>query len=95
MIVIFNWPHYDPSMSTLAEEIEHELQTLEPETAQHFERVLRDMLTLVKARHQPAATGSESLGDRLVNDPAIGTWPKELDGDAHVAALRAEWEDRS
>ena len=82
-------------MSTLAEEIEHELRTLEPETARHFERVLRDMLTLVKARQQPVANGSVSLADRIVKHPAIATWPKGLDGDAHVAALRGEWEDRS
>ena len=77
-------------MSTLTEEIEHELRTLEPETARHFERVLRDMLTLVKARQQPVASGGGSLADRLANHPAIGTWPKGLDGDAYVAALRGE-----
>ncbi len=40
-------------MSTLALEIEQELQTLEPESALHFERAVREMLLLAKRKaHQ-------------------------------------------
>ena len=51
-------------MSTLALEIDRELQTLEPETAQHFERAVREMLMLVKRRSQPVSSNGPSLSPR-------------------------------
>jgi hypothetical protein len=81
-------------MSSLASEIEEELQYLEPETARQFERVVRDMLHLVKTQHAPKEKTTTTLADRLRHHPALGTWPPELDPDAHVDALRQEWEDR-
>lgn len=79
-------------MSTLTAEIEKELRALEPETARQFEKVVRDMLQLLKsnATHHPETT--TSLSERLLNHSAIGTWPANLDPDTHVQTLGKEWE---
>ena len=81
-------------MGTLASEIEEELQSLEPEMARQFERVVRDMLHLVKIQQAPKAGTPMTLADRLRHHPALGTWPVGLNPDAHVDSLRQEWEDR-
>jgi hypothetical protein len=43
-------------MSTLAVEIEKELNSLDPDAAFHFERAVREILSLIKARQKPPAT---------------------------------------
>ena len=77
-------------MNALTADIERELHGMDQESARSFERMVRQMLHHVKAR--AVQKTSLPLGERLKNHPAIGTWPKNLDPDAHVAALRAEWE---
>jgi hypothetical protein len=76
-------------MSTLALEIEKELGCLEPESARHFERAVREMLLMAKAnqsRQTPVP-----FGERIVGHPAIGTWPAALDVDIHLTNVRREW----
>ena len=78
-------------MSTLALEIEKELDSLEPESARRFERAVREMLLRAKAgwtQKKPAP-----FGERIARHPAIGTWPASLDADRHLQELRHEWEN--
>ncbi len=78
------------AMNTLAADIERELRHMDRESARSFERAVRQMLLLMKTR-TVKSTGLP-LGERIKNHPAIGTWPKNLDPDTHIATLRAEWE---
>lgn len=77
-------------MSTLALEIEKEMGSLEPESARHFERAVREMLLMAKAS-QPRKTPLP-FSERIVRHPAIGTWPSALDADSHLTNVRNEWE---
>jgi hypothetical protein len=60
-------------MSTLALELGAELETLDPEDAQHIQRALREMIQLVKrktkvvAPAKPYVTEGEPLGLKVGN----------------------------
>jgi hypothetical protein len=77
-------------MSTLALEIEKELSSLEPESARHFERAVREILLMAKSSHLRQTPVPFSA--RIARHPAIGTWPADLDVDRHLTGLRNEWE---
>ena len=77
-------------MTALATDIDRELNAMDQDSAQRFERAVRHMLLLMKNRS--ANRTRSPLPERIANHPAIGTWPKDLDPDSHIAAVRAEWE---
>ena len=78
-------------MTDLAVDIDRELQEMDRESARRFESAVRHMLALIKGR---SSNGKKllPLAERIANHPAIGSWPKHVNPDAHIAALRDEWE---
>ena len=76
-------------MNAIALEIDHELKTLDEESARHFALAVRALLRLAKARQNKLPR--VPFSQRIVTDAAIGTWPAGRDVDQHIAALREEW----
>ena len=69
--------------------LEEEIASLDPATARQFKETVFAMLQIVKA--QNPREYRRSFSERIVNHPAIGTWPATLDVDRHIESLRDEW----
>ena len=71
-------------------DLDHELETLDHQTALQFKKAVMAMLQLVKAKQvdRPQAPFAE----RIARHPAIGTWPTNIDVDGHISNLREEWD---
>jgi len=76
-------------MKSLTLDLDHELESLDHESAMQFKQAMFTMLRLVKTRqgNRPQSPFSE----RIAHHPAIGTWPANVDADKHIADLRDEW----
>lgn len=77
-------------MNRIALEIDRELESLDRQSAWRFEQAMQAMLRLVKAQQKPQL--QPTFAERIASHPAIGTWPKDIDIDEHVAATREEWD---
>lgn len=71
-------------------DLEHELESLDQQSALQFKQAVLAMLRLVKARQVDRMQAPFS--ERIARHPAIGTWPANVDADQHIANLRGEWE---
>jgi hypothetical protein len=76
-------------MKLLTLDLDRELAALDHQTAAKVVHAMHVMLDLVKQR---GGVGQrKSFSQRIEKHPAIGTWPSNLDVDAHIAQLRNEW----
>ena len=80
--------HYLKIMGALTFDIEKKLSLLEPESARHFERTVREMLLMAKSNQHRKSLAP--FGSGLALHPAVGTWPATLDVDRHLTEARNE-----
>ncbi|MCB1235060.1 MAG: hypothetical protein KDM91_08310 [Verrucomicrobiae bacterium] len=77
-------------MKALSIEVNREIDSLDPREAAEFRAAIASILRLIRERRAPE--NRPPFSKRIAGHPAIGTWPAELDADAHVTKLRDEWE---
>lgn len=77
-------------MKTMTLDLDHELESLDQQSATQFKQAVLAMLRLVKARQTDRA--QVPFSERIARHPAIGTWPANVDADKHIAGLRDEWD---
>jgi hypothetical protein len=77
-------------MKAITMDLAREVDPLDDATAHSFVHLARGMLKMIKGRED---AGRISIGPECwLSHPAIGTWPKDMEIDAHIAQLRKEWE---
>jgi hypothetical protein len=77
-------------MNALTLQLENEIASLDERSAIQFRQAMLTMLKLLKK--QVVVESELPFSERIAQHRAIGSWPADLDGDQHIAALRNEWD---